>query len=64
MQRYSLQSVTARERAKVNEAWTDDEVEILLDPEMSLIEKIDTLQRTYYSMLQAGVRYREMMRAM
>jgi hypothetical protein len=60
MQAYSMQSVTACERAKANEAWTPDEIEILLDPDMTRREKIDALQRTYYSMVQATVRYRQL----
>ena len=43
MQAYSMQSVTACERAKANEPWTPDEIEILLDPDMTRREKIDAL---------------------
>ena len=60
LQDYSTRSVTACERAKANDPWTPDEVEILLDPEMTVLEKIDELQRTYYSICQAGVRFRRM----
>ena len=60
MQRYSQQSVTACERAKANEPWTPDEIEILFDPELSAREKCDILQRTYFSIVQAGQRYKQL----
>lgn len=52
-QEYSLGSVTAIQRANHRDPWTVDELEIAFDDTMTMVEKIDYLQRTYYAIRSA-----------